>query len=45
VTYGFETMFDWSSKTFFEQNEILSGAFSNIAILLIRNTSSQMRQI
>jgi Fe(3+) dicitrate transport protein len=32
VTYGFETMFDWSiSKTFFEQNFIWN-AFSNIAI-------------
>jgi Fe(3+) dicitrate transport protein len=34
VTYGFETMFDWSiSKTFFEQNEnFIWNAFSNIAI-------------
>jgi Fe(3+) dicitrate transport protein len=33
VTYGFETMFDWSiSKTFFEQNENLSGTLSLIAI-------------
>ena len=33
VTYGFETMFDWSiSKTFFEQNEdFIWNAFSNIA--------------
>jgi Fe(3+) dicitrate transport protein len=32
VTYGFETMFDWSiSKTFFEQNEnFIWNAFSNI---------------
>jgi Fe(3+) dicitrate transport protein len=34
VTYGFETMFDWSlSKTFFQENENFSwNAFSNIAI-------------
>lgn len=34
VTYGFETMFDWSlSKTFFQENENFSwNAFSNIAV-------------
>jgi Fe(3+) dicitrate transport protein len=45
VTYGFETMFDWSiSKTFFEQNEnFIWNAFSNIAIT--DSKYSQMRQI
>ena len=34
VTYGFETMFDWSlSKTFFQNNEnFIWNAFSNIAV-------------
>jgi len=34
VTYGFETMFDWSlNKTFFEQNEnFIWNVFSNIAL-------------
>jgi Fe(3+) dicitrate transport protein len=34
VTYGFETLFDWSlNRTFFEQNEnFIWNAFSNIAV-------------
>ena len=34
ITYGFETMFDWSlNRTFFEQNENFKwSAFSNIAV-------------
>jgi Fe(3+) dicitrate transport protein len=46
VTYGFETMFDWSiSKTFFEQNEnFIWNAFS-ISLLLIQKYISQMRNM
>lgn len=47
VTYGFETMFDWSlSKTFFEENENLSWTvFSNIALTGSEYLKSDIKSI
>ena len=47
VTYGFETMFDWSlSKTFFKENENLSWTvFSNIALTGSKYLQSDIQNI